>query len=300
MDQFLAAWQDSDFTMTATQDPAPSTLPEMSNFDYEAGHVPMALGMPYDQLTQFEQIANEDDHPAQPVLDRWVQWFSSTPEDSEADYASMHPEVAGLLGQVDSYVNDSRVMMQDHNAEISAGGDPESGMWSEDFVKSVNNRLIRTMELQDQATDPENGAEAYTKLGQWYAGMQSLQQSGEAGTGIGTSYDSSYYPVEQSWGEYYQEYGEYYQSWADYETEMAENDAYWGDYSGAAYHAEGAEQYYSYSEDYESYADTSTDYTDDYTDTSSDYADTSSDYTDTSSDYSSTDTSSDYADTSDY
>jgi len=39
MGQFLHAWKASDFFMVATQDPAPSTLPEMVHFDYAAGHL---------------------------------------------------------------------------------------------------------------------------------------------------------------------------------------------------------------------------------------------------------------------
>lgn len=54
MDQFVAAWQDSSFFMTATQEPAPSTLPEMQNFDYEAGHIPEVAGMPYDEFAGLE------------------------------------------------------------------------------------------------------------------------------------------------------------------------------------------------------------------------------------------------------
>ncbi len=54
LEQFLAAWQDSDFTMTATQEPAPGTLPEMANFDYESGHLAQVAGMPYDQFVTYQ------------------------------------------------------------------------------------------------------------------------------------------------------------------------------------------------------------------------------------------------------
>lgn len=54
MDQFLDAWQDSDFFMVATQDPAPSTLPEMNNFDYDIGHIPFVAGMPYAEFLTYE------------------------------------------------------------------------------------------------------------------------------------------------------------------------------------------------------------------------------------------------------
>jgi hypothetical protein len=143
MDEFLAAWQDSDFTMTATQDPAPSTLPEMSNFDYEAGHIPTALGMPYDQLAQFEQVANDEQHPAQPALDRWVDWYGGGQDpDLEEAYSQMDAETAGLHRQVDQFVNETRTWMQDNSDEIAAGG-------GQDFVQAVNNRPTTATELEN-------------------------------------------------------------------------------------------------------------------------------------------------------
>lgn len=54
MDQFLYAWSTSEFFMVATKEPAPAWLPEMKNFDYETGHVPIVAGMPYDEFLQME------------------------------------------------------------------------------------------------------------------------------------------------------------------------------------------------------------------------------------------------------
>jgi hypothetical protein len=54
MDRFVAAWSTSDFFMVATQEPAPAWLPEMKNFDYEAGHIDTVAGMPYDEFLQLE------------------------------------------------------------------------------------------------------------------------------------------------------------------------------------------------------------------------------------------------------
>lgn len=50
LEQFLSAWQDGNFTMTATQEPTPGTQPEMANFDYDLGHLPEVAGMPYDEF----------------------------------------------------------------------------------------------------------------------------------------------------------------------------------------------------------------------------------------------------------
>lgn len=56
--QFIAAWKDSDFFMVATQEPPPAELhlPEMRHFDYESGHLDHIGDLPYDH---FEQLFHE-------------------------------------------------------------------------------------------------------------------------------------------------------------------------------------------------------------------------------------------------
>jgi hypothetical protein len=51
---FLSAWRDSDFTLVSTQEPAPSWLPEMANFDYELGHIPNIGTLAYEDFIQFK------------------------------------------------------------------------------------------------------------------------------------------------------------------------------------------------------------------------------------------------------
>lgn len=55
LDYFLQAWKASDFTMIATHDPAPRSLPEMANFDYTTGHIPEVCGVPYDEFAAAAQ-----------------------------------------------------------------------------------------------------------------------------------------------------------------------------------------------------------------------------------------------------
>lgn len=50
MAQFIDSWQDSGCMMISTQDPAPSWLPEMVNFDYTVGHVDRIGEMEYGQF----------------------------------------------------------------------------------------------------------------------------------------------------------------------------------------------------------------------------------------------------------
>ena len=46
--EFLDAWQTSHFSLVATSEPVPAWHPEMVNFDYQAGHLPMVGGAPYE------------------------------------------------------------------------------------------------------------------------------------------------------------------------------------------------------------------------------------------------------------
>lgn len=53
MDQFLDAWHDSGNFMVTTDAPAPLAYnPEMINFDYSEGHIPMIGEMPYEYFDQ--------------------------------------------------------------------------------------------------------------------------------------------------------------------------------------------------------------------------------------------------------
>jgi hypothetical protein len=53
MEQFLDAWQDSGNFMVTTDAPAPLAYnPEMINFDYDEGHIPMIGAMPYEYFDQ--------------------------------------------------------------------------------------------------------------------------------------------------------------------------------------------------------------------------------------------------------
>lgn len=64
LDQFVHAWKGSHFFMVATQDPPPEELhlPEMSHFDYRAGHVEHI-----DNLAQeLQELVDPDDHAHHP------------------------------------------------------------------------------------------------------------------------------------------------------------------------------------------------------------------------------------------
>ena len=53
--QFLDAWADSNFNMVSTREPGPSYLPEMVNFDYDAGHIPEVTGITWEEFQTFEE-----------------------------------------------------------------------------------------------------------------------------------------------------------------------------------------------------------------------------------------------------
>lgn len=58
LDQFMDAWADSNSYMVATDIPAPDSLPEMANFDYNTGHIEYVAGLPYMEFDIFHDISS--------------------------------------------------------------------------------------------------------------------------------------------------------------------------------------------------------------------------------------------------
>lgn len=57
LDQFMDAWSDARYYMCSTNDPVPSTVSGMENFDYVEGHLPDVAGMNYSQFQMFNDIS---------------------------------------------------------------------------------------------------------------------------------------------------------------------------------------------------------------------------------------------------
>jgi hypothetical protein len=85
MDQFVAAWRDSNFFMVATHEPPPPHLhlPEMSHFDYDAGHVDHVGALSWDE---FQDAYNAHDEHA---LHRAVEHESHHHGDAHDDHGPM-------------------------------------------------------------------------------------------------------------------------------------------------------------------------------------------------------------------
>lgn len=57
LDQFMDAWSDAQCYMVSTDVAIPSSVPEMSNFDYETGHIDQVAGMDYEDFQIFNDIS---------------------------------------------------------------------------------------------------------------------------------------------------------------------------------------------------------------------------------------------------
>lgn len=57
LEQFMDAWSDASCYMCSTNDPVPSTVPGMENFDYMEGHLPDVAGIDYSQFQMFNDIS---------------------------------------------------------------------------------------------------------------------------------------------------------------------------------------------------------------------------------------------------
>lgn len=85
LDQFVAAWKDSDYYMVATQSPPPQhmALPEMAHFDYSVGHISHIGNLPYEA---FETTANHVTNDARTAAHEWSS--SNTKADINHAHAS--------------------------------------------------------------------------------------------------------------------------------------------------------------------------------------------------------------------
>lgn len=93
--QFLNAWHTSDFSMVSTSEPAPAHLPEMVNFDYHAGHVPMIGDAPYELA---HQLSLESTHADPASLSHLESLFLSVVEggpDAAHALDELHHHVEG-------------------------------------------------------------------------------------------------------------------------------------------------------------------------------------------------------------
>lgn len=57
LEQFMDAWSDASCYMCSTNEPVPSTVPGMENFDYMEGHLPDVAGIDYSQFQLFNDIS---------------------------------------------------------------------------------------------------------------------------------------------------------------------------------------------------------------------------------------------------
>jgi hypothetical protein len=76
--EFMDAWRTSHFTMVSTTEPAPSTMPEMVNFDYQQGHIAMAEHMPYEFAHELSQATEHETNPT--VMQRLENVYMSVME----------------------------------------------------------------------------------------------------------------------------------------------------------------------------------------------------------------------------
>ena len=58
LNQFMDAWKDAQCFMVATDEPVPSSSPEMSNFDYGTGHINEVAGLDYTDFQFFHDLSD--------------------------------------------------------------------------------------------------------------------------------------------------------------------------------------------------------------------------------------------------
>jgi hypothetical protein len=139
--EFMDAWRTSHFTMVSTTEPAPSTLPEMVNFDYHEGHIPMADHASYEFTHELSEATAHDTDPG--VVQRLESVFVSVLEGHvsmeqlssalglhEGSEGFMHDLVSGLVhfAEETSAVGAAMAFLEEPSANNEAS--PDSSLLS--------------------------------------------------------------------------------------------------------------------------------------------------------------------------
>lgn len=166
MDQFLDAWHDSGNFMVTTDAPAPLAYnPEMINFDYTEGHIPMIGEMPYEYFDQMILPLSQGliDYPI--ALELLDNDFDSL---VVGEISALSPELVNTLAQIPDFDFDTFGI--DHNflENISFGSSQMSDYyngWAEHHEKlaqydidhgnldSAQNHLRYAEDAHDHAMD---------------------------------------------------------------------------------------------------------------------------------------------------
>lgn len=150
IEQFVSAWREAHFYMVSTQAPPPPEmhLPEMSNFDYQAGHIHHIGDLAYDQLIHLE--AQHDSHahvPGAAASHHWSEELVSRighhptfepsseahhPAVEASSHISTEPEHAldsshPYHDQIDHGHHDSHGGTDSHGSDLAHGHDDFDG-----------------------------------------------------------------------------------------------------------------------------------------------------------------------------
>ena len=179
LEQFLGAWQDSNFSMVSTQQPAPHSAPGMESFPYDLGYLPTVLDLPYEQFAaydpyEWEQYFNVNDVVGSGAdLDRSTWDYPAL--DSNSNYA------------VDSYAVDS------YGDSSSALDDYDA--WARDYANQLGGMALDSAEVALHCGDYETAA--------YYAGVaESDYADADYYDSYTDSYDSYYSASDDSYTDY--------------------------------------------------------------------------------------------------
>lgn len=99
LDQFMDAWADSKCFMVATDIPAPDSLPEMANFDYNVGHIDYIAGLPYLEFDIFHGLS--DALPIYTMTDMGYYSPMCSLVDAYNDVAAQNTDFADIFSNYD-------------------------------------------------------------------------------------------------------------------------------------------------------------------------------------------------------
>lgn len=115
MEQFIDAWHDSNCFYVATDNAVPANNPEMSGFDYDAGHIPYICNIPFDSyLPMVEEYGIFHDD----IIKNMEQCLQELNEDEAPSWHDIEQMQAEIQSQYDHMYNVDKMMQEGWNDSV--------------------------------------------------------------------------------------------------------------------------------------------------------------------------------------
>lgn len=229
MGEFVAAWQDSNFFMAATQQPAPNWLPEMANFDYQLGHIPYVGNISYDEF-----VVSHDQ-------EQWQEVAFPEQISSYSDIPAIGPGTGAVLDHTEKVLNEAQEFVDESNRDLDAN--PEIAAINPDmatFVAGIN----QTVDISQNIADGKYTEEELETISRQTQAQTAMLEGQVAAAGISNSVAATNQQIsDRNYSHEQSRIASEYERDAREHADNQDYDRAQSDLDNADYHHEQAEHY---------------------------------------------------------